>query len=907
MSLSRDPTIRHLDGCGCCDGLGAETPEAIANRPGLSAIAYRIGTHGRFKASMLARLSAADLPALNALTTRSDRDFSIALLDAWATAADVLTFYQERIAVESYLGTATERRSLVELANLVGYVPRPGVAAAVYLAFTLDATGIPADTPVPRGTRVQSIPGPGQQPQVFETVEEIAARPEWNAMRPLLVQKHPTPATDTETVTVRGTAANVQQGDSLLLLCGAGTDNRVVKRVVRVAPDPVAQTTRIDLVEDPPDPPPFIFTYLPLASFVTTPAKLTSFSVASAVFSGSWKQADLSAFASVQKWSTQKLSLNIVAKVAAALKVIAPEFGVFAFRQRAAIFGHNAPAYSSLPANQRMTDHITGSTGALVPVPPPYPDSWEGRTLSAEPGGNQRRIDLDNTYPGIVAGSWLVLDDAARRHVYRVQGTSELTRAAFTLTAKVTRVELDSDTDFAGFTLRATSVLAQSERLELAELPILDVVKGSRLVLDGPYLGLSAGRPVVVSGERADLEGVQESEVMILADALFNEGLTELVFAQSLVNEYVRATVTVNANVALATHGETREQALGSGDGHLPFQKFTLPEAPLTYTSANTPRGASSTLHVRVNGLLWNEVDFLYGRAPEDRVYITRSDEEGRTTVQFGDGRTAARLPTGMENVRVTYRKGMGEEGLVDEGQLSLLLTRPLGVRGVTNPVAAGDAAAAEGRDDVRRNAPLAIRALDRIVSLRDYEDFARAFAGVTKALATWTWDGRQRGVFITVAGSKGKDIPPSSQTYANLLTAIRQAGDAAVPVRVRSYTPAFFRLAGTVKVGPAHQTADVLAAVEAELRRRFGFDARAFGQPVHKSEVIAAMQGIAGVLAVDLNDLYRTDATAEQLAAGRLFDVLTAHVPRAGTDVTVAAELLQLDPRPLELGVMSA
>src|SRR5262249_2348691 len=137
MSLSLDPTIRGLDECGCCAADGKQTPEVIDNRPGLSAIGYRIGTHSRFKATALARLSAADVPALNGLTTRADDDFTIAMLDAWAAVGDVLTFYQERIANESYTRTATERRSLVELANLVGYIPRPGVAATAYLAFTL--------------------------------------------------------------------------------------------------------------------------------------------------------------------------------------------------------------------------------------------------------------------------------------------------------------------------------------------------------------------------------------------------------------------------------------------------------------------------------------------------------------------------------------------------------------------------------------------------------------------------------------------------------------------------------------------------------------------------------------------------------------------------------------------------
>ena len=55
---------------------------------------------------------------------------------------DVLTFYQERIANESYLRTATERLSVLELARLIDYQLRPGVAASTYLAFTLeDAPG----------------------------------------------------------------------------------------------------------------------------------------------------------------------------------------------------------------------------------------------------------------------------------------------------------------------------------------------------------------------------------------------------------------------------------------------------------------------------------------------------------------------------------------------------------------------------------------------------------------------------------------------------------------------------------------------------------------------------------------------------------------------------------------------
>src|SRR5580692_6043406 len=94
--------------CSCCAGISIETPGVVSNLPGLNAIAYRVGTQPTFLESMLANLTASRQPALYGLTTRNDDDFTIALLDAWATVADVLTFYQERIANESYLRTAIE-------------------------------------------------------------------------------------------------------------------------------------------------------------------------------------------------------------------------------------------------------------------------------------------------------------------------------------------------------------------------------------------------------------------------------------------------------------------------------------------------------------------------------------------------------------------------------------------------------------------------------------------------------------------------------------------------------------------------------------------------------------------------------------------------------------------------------
>src|ERR1700729_992168 len=135
--------------CGCCAGTSVQTPQMELNPPLQPAISYRVGTWATFKESMLARLSSADYPALARLKTRDDDDFTIAFLDATAVMLDILTFYQERLANESYLRTAAQLRSLTELGRLIDFQPAPGVSASAYLAFTLTTTpGLAADPSV---------------------------------------------------------------------------------------------------------------------------------------------------------------------------------------------------------------------------------------------------------------------------------------------------------------------------------------------------------------------------------------------------------------------------------------------------------------------------------------------------------------------------------------------------------------------------------------------------------------------------------------------------------------------------------------------------------------------------------------------------------------------------------------
>src|SRR5262245_60168843 len=176
------------------------------------------------------------------LTTRLPGDPAIALLDAWAVTADVLAFYQERIANEGYLRTATERLSVLELARLIGYELRPGVAAATMLAFTLEsAPGSPPLVTLAPPIKVTSVPGPGEKPQTYETIEPVDARVAWNALTPRMTEPQ-TIGMNTKEVWLAGTANNLTPGDALLIVGAervgdAGSERWDFRRIKTVEPD----------------------------------------------------------------------------------------------------------------------------------------------------------------------------------------------------------------------------------------------------------------------------------------------------------------------------------------------------------------------------------------------------------------------------------------------------------------------------------------------------------------------------------------------------------------------------------------------------------------------------------------------------------------------------------------------
>jgi hypothetical protein len=897
-----------LNDCGCCEGITAIVPESIFNRPGLSRVEYRVGTQVDFLRSALAALSDPEFTALRNLTTRDTDDFTIALLDGWATVADVLSFYQERIANELWLRTATERDSILRLAQLIGYRLKPGVAAETPLSFLLDDTpGAPTEVTVKTGTKVQSVPGVDEKPQTFETIEDIDARVEWNALKPALTTP-PAIGPGVNSLYLKGTATNLNVGDAILIV-GDERDRHPndypakerwdFRLLLSVTPDPKNNRTQVT-------------------------------------------------------WET---GLGKAPILPAAKNV-----KVYAFRQLAARFGHNAPDPSlvTLPGDGAVgTWGGFGSYGSPMDLDNAYPKivagSWvafvnndgyaEIYKLATVTFYSRTNFGLSGKVTHIALDTTEHLELFPRREtvIYAQSERLEMssgplvTPAAGSIASALARdpdllapiegsvIQLDRlvpplepgrkvlitgkllRARIAATSLKLTSadgsqnvMIGKDDSLTLTTRPTLMAGNSAKFTLrtDEGFEGMvtTDRRNLILTtaGEKdatiSELAGVQECSGEPTVLTLEGPPLTHL---------FDRATVTIAANVNDATHGETVTEILGSGDGSKPNQTFKLKQTPaLTYTRSTAPGGAESSLQIRVNDLLWHEVPSLFKRGSRDRIFTTEMADDGAVTVRFGDGVRGARLPSGAQNVKATYRRGSGLDGLVKTGQLTSLLTRPPGLKSALNPIAAEGADEPESFANAQQNAPLTVLTLERVVSLEDYENFSRSYAGIAKALATWTWDGRTRGVFLTLAAPLG--APVSNLLIADLITAIHAAGDPFVPVRAVSYQKRLFKVAGKIKIDPDYEAEKVLAAANDTLRDIFSFGKRQFGQPVNLSEVIALVQAVDGVVAVDIDSLYRTGETV------KLNSRLEAELPHGGDPASLgAAELLTLDPAPIDLEVM--
>jgi hypothetical protein len=1047
----------HGNRCGCCTKSEPATPLVIDNRPGLDALAYRIGDFAAFRRAMIERIPKD--PRLAAWAARDEHDYGIALLAMWAYLADILTFYNERIANETYLRTAVHRESVMRLAALLDYRPAPGAAAVTYLAFTLEKG---KTLTIPERLRVQSVPGPDEKPQKFETVESIEADATLNEV---VIYGLPAPHAPFARGSFGGpieTPLDVRPGHAMMAF-----DHRFFERkdvislqttgdilslawapAVREPLDPrgaravritrelglfgsnAARSMLTHVLSPTTDPPGVGIRYtshdtdFAVAEPVTLPLdrKVTELKPGARVLVTRSGEEPAARFATIAKVETGPhelmtkgsdavvvateavTAITLDARIVSSLSVVPIDrsAAAFALADDGAVWAHMNNAWSSFGGN-----HFTavaaaspllfvarGTDGALW-----YPaaDGWRSAggvfdlmAAALDRGfatvfvrGTDRAIWKNTFGAGGVWSGWTSLggvcdrlavatDDNGVAQLF-VRGTdrqlwwhdganwvrrgnatiSELAVAvnasglvdvfalheptggvlhmpggttAWELLGGIgDRIAAARDGDRMRVFVRGTDKAVWQHGRErrwqrlgaetvehIAAAPIRSDARVYAVTEEGalqywngewrktgpPMFSIPDRRritvfevagdafplaprrhPDTIDGDTfcvplARLDTIANGRTVILDDASRQPHTARVVSssrsATHLVIRIVPAlpraldavTAVMYANVAKATHGETvRNEVLGSGDASARFQHFAIQKTPVTFVPNPTGRnGVASTAEVRVDGVRWQEVETLLGRANAERVFVTRIDEQESMSVQFG-GAPGARPTTGRNNITATYRQGLGPAGNVRAGALSNLLDRPAGLKGATNLAPAQGGASPESLALIRGNAPNTVRTFGRIVSLRDAEDAAREHASVAKARATWSWQGEERVIGVTVALEGGSTLGDDlKEEIVQYLDARRDTNRRLI---VQSHEQTFFELHADVQVHADHVAETVQSNVRSAVLAFFAFDSRDLGQPVHLSETYAALQRVTGVVAARISRLRMRGSSA--------------------------------------------
>jgi hypothetical protein len=780
-----------MSDCGCCDPVLPVSPRVLFNRPGLSALKYRIGTFSSLRRAMIE--AAASQTALIPWTSRDTDDYGIDLIELWAVLGDILTFYQERIANEAFLRTAVQRDSLMRLAALIDYKLAPGVAATAFLAFIVDRTG----PSIPTGLRVQSKPAPGQTPATFETEAALTASAAVNQVR-----VWPVPSANLE---------NYGAGNDQAILFSGGADLKPGQ---------------------------------PLVFFAGTHIE----------------EKKIESITPTQRGQQITWSPKIAAGFASGAKV-------YRLGRKFNLFGNNAPAaYARTILDSN--NFIVGAQQVVTVFNLP-----SGTTLFLE--GEVKDLKVNSQVLVVIRN-----DDVAGdfNGLFTITAVTQVGQTFGPLTNTVTQLELSASSS-----PTQVPAVADLRSMQVYELTS-EVVSFSRRnfgadpaqIPAGTFkvysdkvktADLTAGSLLMIADDSGKAEQMTVTQAYDYSAALLEAG-TVIEFTPPLAGSYSGETAVFYGNVVKATHGETvKDETLGSGDGSQASQEFTLKKSPVTFTPDKTAdRGARNSLQIMVNGIRWQEAPNFFGRRPDESIYATTIDEGNKMTVEFGDGVTGARLPTGVNNVHAKYRKGWGKEGSVNAGKLTTLLDARPGLKSVSNPAPSFGWADPETLAQARRNAPTTVMTFERAVSLEDFELLSRSFPGVGKARAAWVWNDEQQVIRLTCAGSDGVSILP---VRSNLLAYLDARRDPNRQLEIVDFTPVGIQMHAYVVPDPGYDPNDVLSRAQAavgtdqlpdETYGFFAFERLDLDEDIHLSEVYAALQSVPGVVAVYVDVLHRKD-----------------------------------------------
>ncbi len=765
------------DECICCE---SDTKISADNRPSLRHFNYRIGTYASIREFLFHRIN--HTPNLQNWTHREPDDPAIALLEGASILGDILTFYQETYANEAFLRTAEWRESILDLVRLTGYRLSPALGGNATFAFE-----IKKDEPVsiPSGFPLKATLEELEKPAEFETTEEITAYPwlsRFNLFRPL-VQNNITASTTEFYIYLPNQsleAIALKPGDRLMIgeSDATGTDQPAKltnPEIVIIDSIREQHGTKIFKIKGKLKRSGIVgslvayklgrtfhhFGYNSPTEFVEPPAKFSS--TTSTDGKTVTTSINIQNVPDSRKIDATTIDDLIDPNLSSKDFPLDAEVQDLASNVNFIVQGFFSKRIESKNATANLQNKTIGGSASL--------------TIEAT---TSLKL-IDETSAGF---------SKTETSKFNKQKALIITSVAMTLVRTADEIK----TEFIkwGSLSATTSVLHFSESLSsstddknqlkirnalfheaISPLFVIKKVKIETTNATGNSLNFygTARQVENLLNRRIMLEKV-DAEPFILTvmsvPVLFElETIGFPKLRQITVSDQVdyadfpneNPLVTVFGNIADADQGKTVPEAvIGSGDNTKVFQTFKLPKSPLTYhiETLNTPP-ETPELDIYVSGRLWQKVETLFGRKPQETIYIVREDAENNSWVQFGDGKTGAKLPTGIKNLTAVERIGNGAFGALKPDTKVQAGAKIKNLDKIQMPLVASGGSDVESGENARQAAPAKVQSLGRIVSLRDYEAEAAAISGVAVANAAWQTVENIPAIVITVLTETGR------------------------------------------------------------------------------------------------------------------------------------------------------
>jgi hypothetical protein len=788
-------------------------PQPLSIPEGLDTLARQIAGFPEFRRAMLHGIRAVDLKVIDEnnlrldvrplaeLRARRKDDLGVMLLDMWAYVCDSISFYDKVIAQECYLRTSIQRSATRKLVGLLGYLPKPAVGSTAYIAAMAEGR---TKVMLPVGTAFESGAFNGNPPQVFELEAERSIHPLLNRFRlktPVRQQLQAGTVLQSLLVKLQG---EIKEDMMLLLADRLNDENNTVVWVKQVS---IRLGTDQQKYQE-------VF-------FVTaiTIQKNTELNQLRLMHSST----------SANVWDDPgaivKKATAAVAKTSTGIKAAGFSYSGLGFANKGAeILFINAG--DSLTFSHQLT---VMKAGALI---------------IAKKGNEMKWFRISD------------VGDVKRQQIpdgkIKINGNSfDLPGVSTTVTEITTDVSLASKKRGQGnwpvggpsgleiyYAFQTVATVVQESDVTVSSKDLLQLEGFVEIPIPAyastDYLLLGK------NGDGAAVNGMidfQKRELQLSQGAGWSPDLV--------------SPVDVFGNELVVTRGESvYNELLGIGNASDINQRFKLKKKPLTYFSSSTSGNdqmVKNTLSIRINGMLWKEVNGFYGKGEFDQIYIVRQDDEGESWVSFGDGLRGQRLPSGAEVV-ANYR--FGAEGVMPPGGSINQISKPAkGLQSVKNPLPAFGGADAEPIENLKTYAPKSALLLDRVVSMKDMEALAAGFPGVRAVMGEWRWDGRNQTAVAQLI------YIGDLQISTDLTKAVRNMADPATPISIITAIPKPLSVSLAIAIDPKYVEKDVLARLrEALLNKKTGMlSAERIGiaQPIYRSQLFDAVLSVEGTSSI--------------------------------------------------------